>query len=179
MLELSVASALRELKSVGPGAGVRARLCPDQPIISVLARKGRSLAAQMGIADEPRQSAVDGTTALGIGPGRWLFVGRSMGELASRLGDSASLSDHSDGYALFEVWGPKVRDVLAKGVPVDLHPECFTDDVAVTVVAHIGAIVWQSGPDRFTLAVFRSYAGSFWHWLSASAASCGLVVESI
>ena len=100
-----------------------------------------------------------------------------MDAVALCLGDAASLSDHSDGYALFEVWGPRVRDGLAKGVPVDLHPECFTDDVAVTVVAHIGAIVWQSGPDRFTLAVFRSYAGSFWHWLSASAAPFGLVVE--
>jgi sarcosine oxidase gamma subunit len=26
--------------------------------------------------------------------------------------------------------------------------------------------------------VFRSYAGSFWHWLSASAAEFGLIVDS-
>jgi sarcosine oxidase subunit gamma len=48
----------------------------------------------------------------------------------------------------------------------------------VTVIAHIGAIVWQGGENRFAIAVFRSYAGSFWHWLAASAAEFGLEVES-
>ena len=73
--------------------------------------------------------------------------------------------------------GPKVRETLAKGVPVDLHPDHFSNHAAVTMVAHIGVIMWQSGQDRFTLAVFRSYSGGFWHWLSASAAPSGLVVE--
>jgi sarcosine oxidase subunit gamma len=71
-----------------------------------------------------------------------------------------------------------VRDALAKGVPVDLHPTVFTDDVAVTIISHIGAIVWQSAPDRFSIAIFRSYAQSFWHWLAASAAEFGLVMET-
>jgi sarcosine oxidase subunit gamma len=177
MPELFSTAAIQDLKSVGEGAGVRVRLCPSQPIISVLARKSPNLAAQLGIADGPRQSLFGGTTVLGIGPGRWLFLGQPLENLTPSLKHEASLSDHSDGYALFEVWGPKVRDALAKGVPVDIHPDYFSDQVAVTVVAHIGTILWQSGQDRFTLAVFRSFAGSFWHWLSASAAPFGLVVE--
>jgi len=129
-----------------------------------------------GGADAARQSGANGVTALGIGPGRWLFLGSTPEQLAP-LSGLASLSDHSDGYAVFELWGPKIRETLAKGVPVDLHPTVFTDDVAVTVIAHIGAIVWQSAPDRFSIAIFRSYAGSFWHWLAASAAEFGLTVE--
>ncbi len=177
MAELSATPALEDMKSAGDGEGVRVRLCPTRPLVSVLARKGQDLAAQLGITDGPRQSVLDGVTALGIGPGRWIFLGRPMAELAQTLKDGASLSDHSDGYALFEVWGPKVRETLAKGVPVDLHPDHFSNHVAVTMVAHIGVILWQSGQDRFTLAVFRSYSGSFWHWLSASAAPFGLVAE--
>jgi heterotetrameric sarcosine oxidase gamma subunit len=65
-----------------------------------------------------------------------------------------------------------------KGVPIDLHPAAFADDVAVTVIAHIGAIVWQSAPDHFSIAIFRSYAGSFWHWRAASAAEFALIVAS-
>jgi sarcosine oxidase subunit gamma len=177
MPELLSTAAIQDLKNVGDGTGVRVRLCPSQPIISVLARKNRNLAALLGIADGPRQSLFNGATVLGIGPGRWLFLGRPLQDLAPSLKHEASLSDHTDGYALFEIWGPKVRGALAKGVPVDLHPVHFSDQVAVTVVAHVGAILWKSGQDRFTVAVFRSYAGSFWHWLSASAAPFGLVVE--
>ena len=48
-------------------------------------------------------------------------------------------------------------------------------DVAVTVIAHVGAVVWRRN-GCFAFAVFRSYAGSFWHWLAASAAEFGLTV---
>jgi len=177
MSDFVAVPALRNMKGLGEGAGVRARLRSDLPIVSVLARTGRNVADQLGIAEGPRKSSLPGMTALGIGPERWLFVGRPIAALRSELQAIASLSDHSDGYALFELWGPNVRDALAKGVPVDLHPDIFSNDVAVTLIAHMGAIVWQSDTDRFTVAVFRSYAGSFWHWLSASAAAFGLVVE--
>jgi sarcosine oxidase subunit gamma len=177
MSELTAAPALSGLKNIGSGAGVRAAL-RQRDIVSVLARKNQvqTLMEKTGIVDAARQSGAGGITALGIGPGRWLFLDSPLQQLAS-LSELASLSDHSDGYAVFEVCGPKARAALVKGVPVDLHPDVFTDTVAVTVIAHIGAIVWQSAPERFSIAVFRSYAGSFWHFLSASAAEFGLVVE--
>jgi sarcosine oxidase subunit gamma len=167
------------MKSIGGGGGVSVRLRDDLIIVSVLARKdqGQALAARCGLRDAPKISVTGGVTALGVGPARWLFLGQSMEELAS-LRDMASLSEHSDGYAVFEIWGPAARAALAKGVPVDLHPDSFTDDVAVTVIAHIDAIVWRPSQDRFAIAVFRSYAGSFWHWLSASAAEFGLTATT-
>lgn len=160
---------------MGTGAGVHVRLIQPR-LTAVLARKGGDVASRLGITDGPRQSQVGDAVALGIGPGRWLVAGEAPA--LAGLDGATSLSDHSDGYAVFEVWGPKVRAALAKGVPVDLHPDSFTDQVAVTVIAHIGAIVWRCAPDRFAVAVFRSYAGSFWHWLSASAAEYGLVPEA-
>ena len=71
--------------------------------------------------------------------------------------------------------GDRVRDVLAKGVPVDLHPRNFrTGDVASTLVAHIGVQIEQLD-DRptFQLMAFRSLAGSLWSWLTKSAAEFG------
>jgi heterotetrameric sarcosine oxidase gamma subunit len=167
------------MKSIGGGGGVSVRLRDDLIIVNVLARKdqGQALAARCGLGDAPKTSGTGGVTALGVGPARWLFLGQSMEELAS-LRDMASLSDHSDGYAVFEIWGPAARAALAKGVPVDLHPDSFTDDVVVTVIAHIDAIVWRTLQDRFAIAVYRSYAGSFWHWLSASAAEFGLIATT-
>ena len=177
MSELTAAPAFSGMENIGSGSGVHAAL-REYAIVSVLARKGhaQALMEKTGSLDAPCQSGANGVTALGIGPGRWLFLGTPLDQLTA-LSDLASLADHSDGYAVFEVWGAKVRETLAKGVPVDLHPSVFTDTVAVTIVAHIGAIVWQSAPDRFSIAVFRSYAGSFWHWLAASAAEYGLTVE--
>ena len=178
MRELAATPAFSGMRAAGNGDGVCIAL-RHYPIISVLARKGQAqaLMERTGIVDGPRQSGADGVSALGIGPGRWLFLHQTLDQLAV-LSDLASLSDHSDGYAVFEMWGPNVRSVLAKGVPVDLHPAVFSDDVAVTVIAHIGAIVWQSGPNRFSIAIFRSYAASFWHWLAASAAEFGLNLEN-
>lgn len=177
MSDLAAALPFVGMRDVGSGGGVHVvlRWCP---IVGVLARKGQAqtLMGKTGILDAPRRSGAEGITALGIGPGRWLFLGLNLRQL-EHLSGSASMSDHSDGYALFELWGPKVRETLSKGVPLDLHPAVFTDDVAVTVIAHIGAIVWQSAPDRFSVAIFRSYAGSFWHWLAASAAEFGLIAE--
>jgi heterotetrameric sarcosine oxidase gamma subunit len=178
MSDLIAAPAFAGMKDVGSGGGVCVAL-RKYPIVSVLVRKGQAQALmdKTGVLDVARKSGAGDITALGIGPGRWLFVGQTLDQLAP-LSGMASLSDHSDGYAVFEMWGPKVREILAKGVPVDLHPAVFTGDVAVTIIAHVGAIVWQSAPERFSIAVFRSYAGSFWHWLATSAAEFGLVVET-
>ncbi|HSS13754.1 MAG TPA: sarcosine oxidase subunit gamma family protein [Rhizomicrobium sp.] len=178
MSDLNAAPAFAGMKDTGSGGGVHVAL-RQYPIVSVLARKdqAQALMDKTGMVDAPRQSGANGVAALGIGPGRWLCLHQSMDQLAP-LSGMASLSDHSDGYAVFELWGSEVRKALAKGVPVDLHPTVFTDDVAVTVIAHIGAIVWQSAPDRFSIAIFRSYAESFWHWLATSAAEFGLVMDT-
>ena len=84
----------------------------------------------------------------------------------------ASVTDQSDGYAVVRVSGPKARDVLAKGFPIDLHHRAFGPaDVASTQVAYMGATLWQvDDAPTFEIALFRSFAGSFEHWLTESAA---------
>jgi heterotetrameric sarcosine oxidase gamma subunit len=72
--------------------------------------------------------------------------------------------------------GPKVRATFEKGLGVDLHPGSFRPgDAAVTACAHLGVILWQiDEAPTYEVAVFRSLASRFWHWLSESAAEYGL-----
>jgi sarcosine oxidase subunit gamma len=188
MSDLSAAPALANLTGIGSGAGVRVRLKGGLAIVSVLARAGaahtvadRAQAAfGLALTPGPGRAAAGDISALGIGPGRWLFLREGSGNdfpamVCAALEGVAFLSDHSDGYAVFEIEGPQVRRALAKGIPVDLDESVFGEShAAVTVIAHIGAIVWREGAERFCIAVFRSYADSFWHWLSASSAEFGL-----
>ncbi|HXJ02624.1 MAG TPA: sarcosine oxidase subunit gamma family protein [Micropepsaceae bacterium] len=175
----------------GP-AGVTVVLRHDLRIASVIARRGceAELAVRVERTFEvapppgPHRIRKGNLTILGIGPGRWMFLQEKGAPefadvLARDLKGLASISDHSDGYAVFEVGGPLARQALAKGVAIDLHPKSFgVADAAVTSIAHIGAMLWQTDDaPRYAIAVFRSSAGSFWHGLRDSAAEFGLTVH--
>ena len=46
-------------------------------------------------------------------------------DLAERLKGLASISDQSGGRTVIRISGPRARDVLAKGLPIDLDPRGF------------------------------------------------------
>lgn len=106
--------------------------------------------------------------------------------LADALGQTAAIVDQSDATIVLRVRGPRVRDVLATGLPVDLHPRAFAvGDAAQTLCAHIGVLVWRladgdgdgaDGGAVFELATPRSTIGSFRHWFETSALRHGLEV---
>ncbi|MGE0025123.1 MAG: sarcosine oxidase subunit gamma [Hyphomicrobium sp.] len=112
------------------------------------------------------------------GPDLWLAVAERGGdrdlaaELEGVLAGIASVVDQSDGRVVVRISGARARDVLAKGVPIDLHPRAFKPGgVAITHASHIGIILWQvDDAPTYECAMFRSYADSFAHWLFESAA---------
>jgi heterotetrameric sarcosine oxidase gamma subunit len=123
----------------------------------------------------------------GLGPETWLATSEKGGNefstsLREEIGALASISDQSDGYAVLRLVGGKVRDTLAKLVPLDVHPRAFKQgDVASTVASHIGITLWRlddaaNGRPAFEIAVFRSLAGSFGHALAQSAAEFGFII---
>ena len=115
------------------------------------------------------------------GPGQWLAMadgedGAAFEQrLRATLGNLASVSDQSDGRTVFRVGGERARDVLAKGVPIDLHPRAFRPgDAAVTTVAYIGAQFWQvDDTPTYEFIISRSFAAGFWEWLIDAAAEFG------
>lgn len=150
-----------------PGVTVREVAVPQ--IATVIAR-----GPIPALADGPKRTMRDGTEYLGIGPGKWL----GLGPIAPEIAASASVVDQSGGYGVLEISGRDAVASLEKGIGIDLHPREFAPDaVAVTIVAHMGVILWRGEGDAFRLAVFRSNAASFWYWLESSAAVFGLVIQ--
>jgi heterotetrameric sarcosine oxidase gamma subunit len=173
-------------------AGVSVSECPDLQMATVIARQGRDALAGriqaafgVGLPAGPHWTGNRGLALVGTGPRTWLAVleegGPLFGDLRTALGDAAAISDQSDGYAVMHLSGPKARATFEKGLGVDLHPTAFrAGDAAVTTCSHLGVILWQlDETPSYRIALFRSLAGAFWHWLSDSAAEFGLSVESV
>lgn len=190
-----------------PFAGLPLRATTDRGVIvcdrdglglaTVLVRKAQheTLAQRvqehfrLELPQGPHRAAAGDLALAGTGPGSWLATCEHGGNafaihLREKIGDLASVSDQSDGYAVLRVSGPRIRDTLSKMVPVDVHPRVFRiGNVAATVAAHIGATLWRlddskDGSPVFEIAVFRSLAASFWHALSESAAEFGMVMAA-
>ena len=121
---------------------------------------------------------------VGYGPGQWLAVSETLAseamarDLAERLKGLASMSDQSSGRTVIRVSGPRARDVLAKGLPIDLDPRAFPlGSAATSTISLMGVQLWQADDTRsYDIAVFRSLSESFWRWLAASAAEFGYEV---
>lgn len=166
-------------------------------IAQVVARRGAEAAiadAVVSRMDLPLPgpgavSAAGALTGVWIGPGRWLVLQETApgsaypaGALASTLSDAArelaSVTDQTDARGVLRLSGPSTRDVLAKGLALDLHPRAFRPGMAAsTLCAMIDVTVWQiDDAPTYDIAVVRGYAGSFWHWLTESAAEYGLTV---
>jgi methylglutamate dehydrogenase subunit D len=160
-----------------PGSGTLA-------IIAARQGRGRALretalsAYAVDLPDLPRRVEGRDIAFIWTGPDQWLAQGPPGKEplLAKAFYGLASVVDQSHGWALLRITGPRVRDALAKGLAIDLHPRAFASGFAAAAsVAHIAVVLWQLD-DRptYEFAVPRSYSLSFWHWLEASAAEYGL-----
>lgn len=126
----------------------------------------------------PQAAFADDLAMIGTGPGIWLVVRENAPfdfaqELQTRLSGVAAVSDQSSGYVVQRLSGPGARRLLRRGAAIDFHPDQFrAGSAATTVIAHIGVILWQVD-DRptYDLAVFRSYSGSFRHWIEQASAA--------
>jgi heterotetrameric sarcosine oxidase gamma subunit len=181
-----------QIGATGP-AGVTATLLDGFGLATLIAAPGgtatlsRAVEARIGIALPSRPKIVSGAAhdAIWSGPEQWLLRANTRNDFSSlleALSAQAALSDQSDARAAVRLTGPHVREVLAKGVMLDLHPTAFAvGDTALTSIAHIGVHLWRlaDGPDRsvFEIMVARSMVGSFWSWFAASAAEFGCQVS--
>jgi sarcosine oxidase subunit gamma len=178
-------------QSAAPGLSVRE--LTQFSLATVIARKGMTATASQRtqadlgtpLPDQPRVTAGSEFAFVWSGPAQWLVVGPPLSQpiehvLGATLGAQASIFDQSGSRRILELHGPNVRDVLAKGMSIDLHPRAFrTGDAAVTTASHLGVHLWQvADAPVYRLLVVHTYFDSLWRWLAASAAEFGCDVQA-
>jgi heterotetrameric sarcosine oxidase gamma subunit len=102
----------------------------------------------------------------------WIITPEADGivlDVPEQLGAVTSLS-HSRTCMFIE--GPEAASVLAKGVPLDFHPEVFRlDHFALTGIHHTPVLIHRSAESRYEIYALRTYALTVWEWLTDAAIS--------
>lgn len=158
--------------------GVEFRVRHPMSILTVIARAGQGKAVADGLA------ALKDATVQWAGPDQYFVSaeGRSEGalyrEVRAVLSGIGSVSDQSHGRVIIRISGAKARNVLAKGTPVDLHPDEFpVGKSALTQMAHVGVHLSRIAEDAYDLSVFRGFSESFWEWITEQAEEFGYQVK--
>jgi heterotetrameric sarcosine oxidase gamma subunit len=121
------------------------------------------------------QLAPAGRRVLWLGPDEWLIVTHEGGEemlaaaLRRAVGDGfAAVVELGSGQTVIEIAGPRAREVIAKGCPLDLHPRGFgPGSCAQSRLARAFVTIAQvDGTPTFELIVRRSFADYLWRWLN-------------
>ncbi len=181
----------------GSGRGVIATELDGRGIARIAARNGQAarvsqlLRAQLGVEppNGPSRASRGDVGIGGMGPGIWLATRDDAGNafaqsLRSLLGDCAAVSDQSDAYVILRLAGPRVRETLAKLIPIDVHPRSFqAGDVAQTVCGYLNVTLWRledsaEGDPAFEIWAGRSLAVSLHQAVSHSAAEFGFVRQT-
>lgn len=145
--------------SAHPGrSDTHVSVLPEPMVLSVAALPGEedNVAAVL--------SVVPGAALKPVGPGEWLVVTEKADlalrrEITEKAGALALVTDQSSGRAVLRLSGPKARAILAKIVPLDLHPDVFAiGQSGNTFFAHVSANVGRIGADEFEIVLMRSFA---------------------
>lgn len=110
-----------------------------------------------------------GSYLLHVGPSRyWLLeTGQSIvdASVIAFAGNGLAITVLSHSHTLFKLSGNSVRDVLRKGLPIDLHPAAFPEgSMAISAIEGIRVAVVRNG-SHYDLLCPRSFTDSLRHWL--------------
>ncbi len=125
-----------------------------------------------------------GGTLLWNGPGQWLAVSPStpardfLNDLRRALEPSgATVTDLSHARTVIRIAGPKARDVMLKGCPLDLE-RFQVNDCGSSLLGHLNVLIHCVGDQNFDLYVFRSFGLALWEWLIDAALEYGVEMRS-
>ena len=121
-----------------------------------------------------------------LGPDEWLIL-TDLSQAASLMenlrksvtGKHVALNDVSGGQILLRLDGTGVRDLLAKGCTLDLHPLVFTSGMcAQSGLAKANVIIGLAGQtESFDIVVRRSFSDYLLRWLLHGADEFGVTIE--
>ena len=123
-----------------------------------------------------------------VGPDEWFVIatagqagGIEQALRAALAGHRHAVTDVSSGYCVLQLSGRPVREVLAQGCPLDLHPRVF--GVGRSAGSHFfktSLWLWQTNEaPRFELLVRRSFIGYVQLMLHRGTRECGLSMNAL
>jgi sarcosine oxidase subunit gamma len=153
------------LSEVDPG-----RLTALMPFKGQADALSAALVAAHGVAFPApgRVTEGDGVLCGWTGRGQAFLAGPAPDEGLSRF---ASVTDQSDAWAVVELTGDGVEEVLARLVPIDLRPASFPEGSAArTLCQHMTVTIWRTG-QGLRIMGFRSMARTLAHEIADAMAS--------
>jgi methylglutamate dehydrogenase subunit D len=112
----------------------------------------------------------DGRTIMRVGPFQFWIIASEVDDPAHALRDVGVVTPLSHSRTRIFIDGVPSRDVLAKGIPLDLHPAVFTPGMfAMTGLHHTPVLVHCVSDNRRDLYCMRTFAMSMWDWLTDAA----------
>ncbi len=161
---------------------IRLRAPEGLAIVSIALPLGGEAAAEKAVkaafgVDLPKvgQSVVAGDARLvrlGLDQGFVIFTHTEPTAervVAEKLKGAAYTTDQTDVWVGLEISGARCREALERICPLDLQSEAFAvDQVARTVMEHLGVLIIRTGEDAYWLLSASSSAGSFQHALHLS-----------
>jgi sarcosine oxidase subunit gamma len=185
---MAESSALRSVLRPGRGGeagavGLKIMERRDLSIVQVSAIPGAAAnraaieSAIGAVLPAPGKTAVGRGVALWVGPERWFVVASGRNGLAGELEKIAgglAITDLSHSRTVLRLSGPKLRDVIAQGCSVDLHPRATkAGDCFITAVARHSALLHLVDDTTADIYVYRSFGQDLVEWLFEAAAPYG------
>ena len=131
-----------------------------------------NIAEIAGLLPQMNDQAIEsnGRTIFRTGPLTFWFVGPENDDLGARLAGKAIVTPLTSSRTRISIEGRAARDVLLKGIPVDLHPSMFTPGkFAMTGLHHTPVLLHCVAENRFELYAMRTFALNIWEWLEDAA----------
>jgi len=132
-------------------------------------------------------SVADDLRILWLGPNEWWVVApdAKRAELIERLrqsfaGQHTAVCDVSESRTVITVTGPTTRDVLARGISLDLHPRAFgPGQCAQTGMAKANVVLHQiDNAPSYEIYILKSFSDYLWRWIGLVAEDFGLAVRA-
>ena len=194
-------SALAEVYRVGPlgpvgadgpavtlserrcGAIAHAAARGDPAAIAAAFRKAVGVAAPLvpNTADSAEE-----VSAMWLAPDRWMVVSdrhapedldEALRTALDGAGLSAAVNDITSGRTVVRVGGPRGRDLLARGCPLDLHPDAFAAGQCLqSLIGHLNVLMHAIDDGGVDVYVFRGFGVSLWEFLTERAGAFGCEV---
>ena len=121
---------------------------------------------------------------LKVGPEQFWILGPKQDGIAAQLQDAiapavGAVTPLSHSRTRIFVEGEAAPEVLAKGIPLDFHPDVFqVGQFALTGLHHTPVLLLRSAQNRYEIFAMRSFAQSVWEWLTDAALPLGYEVAA-